>query len=871
MKLLPRLLLFALLLSLTAPAAIAPARAQDAGPLWSDPANISLSGAASQPRLLAAADGRLQAFWLDRFDGLMTAVFEDESWSAPQLAAIEQLEAAQMPELLVDAQGVVHAFWLQNGALFYSWVQFGAATWTEPEQLAGSVVAFQAIPDAGAGLALVYILGANEDAVPAGLYFQRLPAAGTFWGQPVSIYTSTYFRLMAGEQAWLRIANNAQGVFAAAWQDPRQERAFYTLSSDGGVTWAEPQALASNAEASQSPRLAALPDGQLLLTWQAASASACSLFQQRLTAALGWDEPQRILPDLATCPSVDRFLLLGQSLFWVWGESGSSLTLAALDASSASWSQPHSYSFNFDDPATGRTVRLDDLHLAAVDGQLAVAGSATDGEVWVTLAETSALDLAAAPPPPWSAVQRLSLPGQAASAPALAVDSDGLVHIVWGQQAQASPFSGLFYARWNGQMLSRPAEIFRGIQGEVARQPALLADSAGWLHLAWSGGTQGEILYSRAVLADAASASNWSPVQVLSAAAPAAWPQIAIDQAGGLYILYVTPINEGRGVYLVRSSDGGESWTEPQMVFDAADAGWSLVDHPALAVTPSLRSPELLDLHVAWVQASPPDTLPPTGIYYTRASLSLLDVADPAWGAPFQAAGSGADWPLLAASGGRLYLFYTIGDSGLWQRSLPLDTPPEDVSSWGTAARAPGWTNIAAGQQARSSTVVATGGPDPASAALHLVALGWADPAASLLYNTGSAERWDAPEAYVLPETFPGPALALEAAAPPEGQNLAVAWIAADENGLPALYFAARSIPQVEVAPLPTLMPTPTVQATLAPTAQPTIVPTPTPDLNRLPPPATELIPPLALSGVLAAVIVVIFFIARMLRIRSGS
>ena len=801
----------------------------------------------------------------------MMAVFEDESWSAPQLAAIEQLEAAQMPELLLDAQGVVHAFWLQNGALFYSWVQFGAATWTEPEQLAGSVVAFQAIPDAGAGLALVYILGANEDAVPAGLYFQRLPAAGTFWGQPVSIYTSTYFRLMAGEQAWLRIANNAQGVFAAAWQDPRQERAFYTLSSDGGVTWAEPQALASNAEASQSPRLAALPDGQLLLTWQATSASACSLFQQRLTAALGWDEPQRILPDLAECSSADRFLLLGQGLFWIWGESGSSLTLAALDASSASWSQPHSYSFNFDDPTTGRTIRLEDLHLAAVDGRLAVAGSAADGEVWVTLAETSALDLAAAPPPPWSAVQRLSLPGQEASAPTLTVDSDGLVHIVWGQQAQAGPLSGLFYARWNGQVLSRPAEIFRGIQNEVARQPALLADPAGWLHLAWSGGAQGEILYSRAVLADAASASNWSPVQVLSAAAPAAWPQIAIDQAGGLYILYVTPINEGRGVYLVRSNDGGESWTEPQMVFDAADAGWSLVDHPALAVTPSLRSPELLDLHVAWVQASPPDTLPPTGIYYTRASLSLLDVADPAWGAPFQAAGSGADWPLLAASGGRLYLFYTIGDSGLWQRSLSLDAAPEDVSSWGTAARAPGWTNIAAGQQARSSAVVATGGSDSASAALHLVALGWADPVASLLYNTGSAERWGAPEAYALPETFPGPALAVEAAAPPEGQSLAVAWIAADENGLPALYFAARSIPQVEVAPLPTLAPTPTVQVTLAPTVQPTIVPTATPDLNRLPPPVTELIPPLALSGVLAAVIVLIFFITRMLRIQRGS
>jgi len=36
---------------------------------WTQPVNLSRSGAARQPRVLAASDGRLQVFWLDRFDG----------------------------------------------------------------------------------------------------------------------------------------------------------------------------------------------------------------------------------------------------------------------------------------------------------------------------------------------------------------------------------------------------------------------------------------------------------------------------------------------------------------------------------------------------------------------------------------------------------------------------------------------------------------------------------------------------------------------------------------------------------------------------------------------------------------------------------
>ena len=48
------------------------------------PVNLSQSGAASQPRIVVSPDGIVQAFWIDQFDGLMTAVNRNGSWSEPE-------------------------------------------------------------------------------------------------------------------------------------------------------------------------------------------------------------------------------------------------------------------------------------------------------------------------------------------------------------------------------------------------------------------------------------------------------------------------------------------------------------------------------------------------------------------------------------------------------------------------------------------------------------------------------------------------------------------------------------------------------------------------------------------------------------------
>ena len=119
-------------------------------PAWGAPVNLSQSGAAEQPRIVAGPDGTLQVFWWDRFDGLMTALFNGETRSTPTRATIPVVQAAEregeavagtlvvpvVPTIVSDGSGWVHAFWLGEPdedtgvqALMHSQMPLGTTTW----------------------------------------------------------------------------------------------------------------------------------------------------------------------------------------------------------------------------------------------------------------------------------------------------------------------------------------------------------------------------------------------------------------------------------------------------------------------------------------------------------------------------------------------------------------------------------------------------------------------------------------------------------------------------------------------------------------------------------------------------------------------
>ena len=59
---------------------------------------------------------------------------------------------------------------------------------------------------------------------------------------------------------------------------------------------------------------------------------------------------------------------------------------------------------------------------------------------------------------------------------------------------------------------------------------------------------------------------------------------VVIDRGGWIHVIYVIPVNEGRGVYLVQSRDQGKTWGNAVLAFDGQTANWERVADPSLAV-----------------------------------------------------------------------------------------------------------------------------------------------------------------------------------------------------------------------------------------------------------------------------------------------
>ena len=884
------------------------AAAESPAELWSVPTNLSRSGAASQPRIAVAPEGSLQAFWWDRFDGLTTSVRDEKGWSAPVVAPIVISETvgvqprlrpiAEMPTLLADHTGEVHALWLDQEdrethlrPLMHSRLTLGKAIWTSPEVVAESALTYTLAAAPSGGLVAAYVRPTQDITAPAGIYIRRwTPEAG--WGATTLVYPSIYFRLLSAEEAYIRLAVGDKGELHLAWVEPRSGQALYAYSPDGGAGWTPPETLGRAEDRPARPRVVALPKGGALRMWEGSHMGLCTLYQQALSSvtapssaptatpsspaheltrteiitvtltgtptpapalmitsalSLTWAGPQRILDGLRACPQGDRFWAQGERLFWLWGEGTAELTMLAWDAERGRWSEPRSLDLRLRNPETQQWLALSDLHAAVVGDKLMVVGAdAASGEVWFTECRISALELAFAPPSPWSTPQRLQQWPEAGW-PAVAVDGEGRVHVVWTEPGSGGAGTALMYARWDGTRWSPAIGVTRDDSGqELLRQPALVADANGLLHLAWSGGNLGQILYARA-RADQAATAGWSePVELSAPTLAGSWPQMGLDLAGRLYLVYAVPLNEGRGVYLLHSEDGGESWSPPELIFDAVAAGWPAVDHPALAVAADGT------LHVAWVKGSLPGAMPPQGIYYTR---STGGPASHSWADPERLADPGYDWPRLALLDGQVHLVYAKeADGSVWHRWADGTALEGGAQAWSVPARVPGWQGMAAPV-----------GLSSAGRALYLVGLDEAE--GTLRYSVwdssvtsdSGAPRWSTAETVWLgPEVAGG--LGAQAALPPQGGRLAVALRileATASDWRPAGVLAmVRAVPTVDAGLLPTRAVTPQPTATPSPTPVPTPLPSPTPDLGG-PQPSTSPSRLLALlGGGLAGVIV---------------
>ncbi|MBN1400111.1 MAG: exo-alpha-sialidase, partial [Anaerolineae bacterium] len=803
---------------------------------WSAPANLSRSGAASQPALVAGQGGRCQAFWWDRFDGLTSAFYDGRSWFAPlpspisALRLIEDQTVSQpievMPSLFGDGLGGAHAFWLSKpenkdepSAFLHSRLAIGSTEWSRPEMLAPNALAWQLVSDGQGGLHLVYLCNVHTSEHPSGIYHLRSDDGGETWSAPTSLNTSLYFRLLDETNAHLSAALDDDGRLHVTWDDPQTGQALYARSEEGGNTWGPLWALGADGVGAQKALLVAERGDTLLSIWQAKASDAdYRLYEQgSLDGGLSWGAPERVLTAIRGEPD-------GPSSMWmvdgipllVAGRGGRRLRFAAWDASGAAdapsggWSDLKEAEFAFTDEATSRQVVLDDLQAAVCGDWIMVIGQGED-EIWAAQRPLDALAWVFAPPDVWSAPVQIQADRATPVGPAVALDGVGGAHVLWSELGpDGVPISGLLYASWDGRRWTNATQLFPGGGGQALR-PAL-AVMGDQLFMVAGLGSEGELVAAKAFANDAYIPSAWSePVPLQGSEGGGADPVLRADLNGRLHVVYAVPLNEGRGIYYTRSEDEGASWTPASAVFDAQAAGWAQVGRPTLAVDVGGT------LHVAWLRWLTPGHPLPQAIYYAKS-----EDGGASWSAPALMAEGAYDRPSLAVSApDRVHLLWTNAPARdtLWHR-----WSSHGGARWETVAGVAGLRNLTGGYAAADDSLTA----------LHVLALGRdavGEPALLHARWLDSEDRWEQEATSRLGWGLEPGEAAAAALAPEMGQLaivLGVSMLDEADDSAQALIYRQRAVGArtVDVNPYRTPQPTPTATPSPTPTATPTARPT---------------------------------------------
>lgn len=155
-----------------------------------------------------------------------------------------------------------------------------------------------------------------------------------------------------------------------------------------------------------------------------------------------------------------------------------------------------------------------------------------------------------------------------ASEPVVIADPSGAIHVFWAYAAPGAEEEGwaqaIYHASQQDGAWSEPVDVLVSPGGRVARTHSVAADSRGYLHIVWSGGDT--IFYSRAFALEAGAAGAWVPPEAFVSGIVALEPAIAVGPDDTLYAVWTQARS---GLMFVRSDDGGESWTTPQVLYRA--------------------------------------------------------------------------------------------------------------------------------------------------------------------------------------------------------------------------------------------------------------------------------------------------------------
>jgi len=865
---------------------------------WNKPINLSQSAGANDPRIVVDSLGRSHVLWTTSSNSFVYSRENGDGWSEPTLVELpfgtrrfdlDLLETALTPlyepELFADQAGNIHALWRDDGGtLFQSSVNADQVAifeaWSAPQQLAEAALDMNLeISDSGL-IHLLYVRPLESAQFPAGIYYRQSDNDGGTWSAPLLLNHSPYFQALESRRANVQVTTTENEQVVVSWENPLQEKLFVIHSGNAGTTW---DSIVELDRRQEGDRPDSFGPGQLSmasvgntvhLIWQAGHQGVdCAIYHQ-LSSDGGetWQSKQEVLGTISECAS-GLWLIddpLGNLL--LIDESEDATYLSVWDGQRWSESSFEGEIASFVNPQTFRVIEL-------ACKQPVIAGTGTETfpfilsmvgcesqsnrDIWLRSAELLSLIERIAPSvePVWQPSALLTTAGNIGSL-RLVDDSDGQLHAFWSQKApEVNSSESIFYGRWDGSAWSSARQILTSPDGFFATQPSVIFEFPDKLSAVWVAGDPGEILFSQSNAASAAVPAEWSvAVNLPLPRAAASNPTLARDRDGLLYVAYSIPLNEDRGIYVTASVDGGDSWLDQVIAFDAVESSWDMLDDPKLTIGDDGT------LHLMWIRYGSPPLSNPMSIHYSGSTDSGLT-----WSEPGEVALGNILWGEPLAVGDRaVHRFWYIVDTGIWHE-MSIDAG----LTWGQLQRLPGSQGV---EYPVDVTVDGAGRP-------HIVAIEFDQESgrgqdALLRHWTWSDDRWVNEESL----DVTGTGVESLASAATVGGKLAVLYgsqsDAADGDiSMTDIYGSGRELdlPSFVPTPLPTLTPQPTPQATARPTQMP--APTPTVFFPReanadggLPLPidtSNPLIGPLV--GIIPAAIVILIAFFVVVRIVRGD
>lgn len=636
---------------------------------WSLPLNLSRSGATTDPQLVIDSAGRYHALWRDAIDGFVYATGDGAAWSglvvieAPfvtrRYLPEEQVNAptpAFTPYLVADAAGNLHAFWVDDSGpeasvLYYSGVPAGQFTtfdaWSPRQPLDNGAVAPSAALDSAGRLHLAYARTVEEGGRAAGIYYQRLDAGGMGTGATL-LYSSRYLRSASAADANVQVTASDDGAVTVAWDDAGREQVFVAYSADGGRTWNPPQEIdrraAEDGADAVGPGAIAMGGAATtrIVTWRAGHEPGRLCTQYYRVSSDGgrsWSLPRRLSDALAGCLDSAQFIAADGSLLLLGiiqsestgGRSDQTAYLLAWDG--GRWSEPQTEDLlsGFINPDTNQAVELRCLEAAARGNTISVIGCdrGTGGDVWWTSRIVGSPTAWFPPPSAWLGPERIAATEEAIAGLVAVADASGSTHFLW----HLNGGTDIYHTRWDGQGWSVASPVL------TANSPVAelsVASGDGRLLATWRDGTG--LHFAQAGTDRPA---EWSAaVDLAGVAASAIAPTILAAANGDLLIAYAVPLNEQRGIFLLRSEDLGASWSAPVTVFNAEAAGWDMADRPQLAQTADGV------LHALYLRRGLPPDAAPLDLGYSRS-----DTDGRVWSPVESDATAKAEWSRLLVAG----------------------------------------------------------------------------------------------------------------------------------------------------------------------------------------------------------------------------